>query len=150
MSGQFDFSGQGGPGTPPSIGGQGAQPAASSFSPTTTAADASFRTPAPVAGAAPRPPVVWIVAGIALAVVAAVSALVFAAQPAVTIVAWFLAGPVAISLLAVYSFRDTGRRANVLYSVDQAVVWLYRTGLVVIYAAIITTALVIAQWAGRL
>jgi hypothetical protein len=111
---------------------------------------ASTEEPRTVAIAAARPPVAWLFGTLALAVIAGVVAVIFGTAPAVAITAWFLGGPISIALLAVYTFRDIAQRANVLYSVETWVPWLYRMILVLIFVAIIASALQIASWVGRL
>lgn len=96
------------------------------------------------------PPVIWLFSGIALAVIAGAAALVFGSFPAVAISSWVVAGPVAISAFAVFTLRDTSQRLNVLYSSGVGTPWIYRIGMVIVFVAIMASALQIALWVGRL
>jgi hypothetical protein len=146
-AGQFDFSGHGSVPARPAGGGA---PSGASATPSFGApAGPSFVAPPP-AGGAPSSPVGWLFAGVALAVAAGSAAALFSTVPLITLAAWFVAGPVAISLFAVFTYRDTAFRTDALYSVAAWVTWLYRLGLIVVFAAIITSALAIALWVGRL
>jgi hypothetical protein len=66
------------------------------------------------------------------------------------IVAWLLGGPVAIALIAFFSLRDTRARTHTLYSSEAMVPWIYRLALVLSLAAVVVSALNIADWVGRL
>ncbi|MDP9905643.1 hypothetical protein [Arthrobacter bambusae] len=63
---------------------------------------------------------------------------------------WVLGGPVAIALLAVFSLRDTRARTFAMYSSGPGVSWLYRLTVASSLAAVVISALSIANWAGRL
>lgn len=101
-------------------------------------------------GAAAKAPVLWLAGAIACAVVALVVAAGFGASPPLAFSAWLLGGPVAIALVACFSLRDTRARTYPLYSAAGSVPWIYRLALVVSLAAVIVSALHIANWVGRL
>lgn len=105
---------------------------------------------APHLGAAAKAPVLWLAGAIACAIVALVVAAGFGASPVLAISAWLVGGPVAIALIAFFSLRDTRARAHTLYSADARVPWIYRFALVLSLAAVVLSALCIADWAGRL
>jgi hypothetical protein len=105
---------------------------------------------APHHGAAAKAPVVWLAGAIACAVAALVVASGFGGSPALAISAWLLGGPVAIALVACFSLRDTRARTHPLYSAGRSVPWIYRLAVVASLAAVVVSALHIANWAGRL
>jgi hypothetical protein len=156
-SNPFDFSKYSSSGPEPSsphslTDGQPQAPASG------TAADVSFAFGsqqaavdlAPHHGAAAKAPVLWLAGAIACATVALVLATGFGASPALAISAWLLGGPVAIALVACFSLRDTRARTHTLYSAAGSVPWIYRLALVVSLAAVVVSALHIANWVGRL
>lgn len=94
---------------------------------------------------------VWIIyTAMALAVIAAILAVIFADNPFVTISAWVVAGPVAILGFSAYQFQDTKLRSELMYSPPTWAPWLYRIGIVVAFIAVIVCSLMIAFWVGRL
>ncbi|MDO5752287.1 hypothetical protein [Arthrobacter sp.] len=95
-------------------------------------------------------PVIWLLGSMAAAVIALVLALGFGGVPALTVAAWVLAGPVAIALVAVYSFRDTKARTAALYSSSGSATWLYRVAIMLSLVAVVVSALRIADWVGRI
>lgn len=100
----------------------------------------------PVATSAP---VVWLW----LASVAAAGGLLLAVLTdhfALHVVGWIFAGPVALSLLALFSLRDTARRANPWYVVNEMAAWLYRLAIVTALVGVVACALRIALYVGRL
>ncbi|WP_426225102.1 hypothetical protein [Pseudarthrobacter sp. DSP2-3-2b1] len=101
-------------------------------------------------GVPAKAPVIWLTGAIACAVVSLVVAAAFGASPALAISAWLMGGPVAIALIAFFSLRDTRARTHTLYSADAKVPWLYRLALFLSLAAVVTSALNIANWVGRL
>lgn len=109
-------------------------------------------------GAAAKAPVLWLAGAIACAVIALVVASVvalvlppgFGASTPLAISAWFLGGPFAIALVACFSLRDTRARTHTLYSAARSVPWIYRLALVLSLAAVVVSALHIANWVGRL
>lgn len=105
---------------------------------------------APHLGAAAKAPVIWLAGAIACAIVALVVAAGFGASPPLAISSWFVGGPVAIALIACFSLRDTRARTHTLYSADARVPWIYRLSLVLSLAAVVVSALSIANWVGRL
>lgn len=118
------------------------------------AADVPFAQPvanlAPHLSAPAKAPVVWLAGAIACSVLSLVVGAGFGASPALTILAWLVGGPVAIALIAFFSLRDTRARTHTLYSADAMVPWLYRLALVLSLAAVVVSALNIANWVGRL
>ena len=125
-------------------GGQRSSAVESSFGPEPSGVGVAA-PPAPTGA-----PIWWIVAGVAIALVAAGVALLFPASPIILCVAWFAAGPVAIACFAAYSLADTRRRASIYYSASPKVVWLYRIGILVTFASIFICAIQLALWVGRL
>lgn len=105
---------------------------------------------APHLSAPAKAPVIWLAGAIACSVLSVVVAALFGASPALAILAWLVGGPVAIALIAFFSLRDTRARTHTLYSADAMVPWLYRLALVLSLAAVVVSALNIANWAGRL
>lgn len=105
-------------------------------------------------GAAPlRPvgaPVVWLFGSMAAAVIALVLALIVGGDPVMAVTAWILAGPVAIALVAVFSFQDTRARTAALYSSSDFATWLYRGVIILSLIAVVVSALRIADWVGRI
>lgn len=95
------------------------------------------------------PPVGWLAAALSIVAVALVLAAVSDA-PTLIGAAWLLSGPVAISVLAVFTLRDTRRRANVVYASRAWVARSYQLCLVVATLGIVLSATRIAFWAGRL
>ncbi len=105
---------------------------------------------APHLDAPAKAPVIWLAGAIACAVVSLMVAAGFGASPAFAISAWLVGGPVAIALIAFFSLRDTRARTHTLYSADAMVPWIYRLALVLSLAAVVISALNIANWVGRL
>jgi hypothetical protein len=105
---------------------------------------------APHLGAPAKAPVIWLAGAIACAVASLVVAAGFGASPALAISAWLVGGPVAIAMIAFFSLRDTRARTHTLYSADAMVPWIYRLALVLSLAAVVISALNIANWVGRL
>lgn len=105
---------------------------------------------APHLRAPAKAPVIWLAGAIACSVLSLVVAAGFGASPALAILAWLVGGPVAIALIAFFSLRDTRARTHTLYSADAMVPWLYRLALVLSLAAVVVSALNIANWVGRL
>lgn len=95
-------------------------------------------------------PVVWLYAAIAASIIAMFVALFLGDTPFLAIGAWAFAGPVAIALVAVFSFRDTRARTAALYSSSDFVTWLYRGAIVLSLIAVVISALKIADWVGRI
>jgi hypothetical protein len=96
---------------------------------------------------------VWFLVAFGIAVAGAVIALVGALAGgilATAVAGWFLAGPVAIGALAVYTRVDTRRRTDAIYSAPGWTGLLYWMVLVVCLAGIAVGAWQIALWAGRL
>lgn len=105
---------------------------------------------APHLGAPAKAPVIWLAGAVACAVASLVLAAGFGGSPALAISAWLVGGPVAIAMIAFFSLRDTRARTHTLYSADAMVPWIYRLALVLSLAAVVISALNIANWIGRL
>lgn len=97
-----------------------------------------------------KAPVLWLAGASACAVAALVMAAAFGQSPALAVAAWLLGGPVAIALVACFSLKDTRARTHTLYSAAPSVPWIYRLALVLSLAAVVVSALHIANWVGRL
>lgn len=95
-------------------------------------------------------PVVWLFVSMAAAAIAFVLALVLGGSPVVAVGAWVLAGPVAIALVAIFSFQDTRARTAALYSSSGFATWLYRGAIILSLVAVVVSALRIADWVGRI
>lgn len=96
------------------------------------------------------PPLAWLATAIVCAIAASALAAIFGSDAAVAGVCWLLGGPVAIALLAIFTYQDTARQADVFYS---RVTWIpvaYGATIVLIFMAISASALQLALWAGRL
>jgi hypothetical protein len=124
------------PGPPPGGGGQGALWAG-------TTATNSFDD---LVGS-PSLPLALV--PIVVSLVAAVVATLFGDQIAVTGISWFVAGPVAILLLALYVRHDIGQRARPGYSQPPWAKMLNLTAMGMILLAVGVTAYHIADWAGQ-
>lgn len=96
-----------------------------------------------------KPPVWLLFLAAGLALTAGIVALVWGA-PAVAIVCWFLAGPVAIGLLALFVLRDTSARASGLYAAPSWVQPMHYVAIGLCLMCILVPALRIADWVGRL
>lgn len=164
----FDFSGYAS--SPPPSGGPGGP-----VQPTWGAPDPQTQAGAPQAGAHPwgapapaptaenafagvstaqeiivaKPPVLWVSLAAAAAVIGLVVAVVSGGGSALAIVAWVLAGPVAIGLLAVHTLIDTNRRASAVYSEPGWLKPAYWGVLAVAGVGILLSAWLIADWIGR-
>ena len=97
-----------------------------------------------------KPPLGWLVAALVVGLVGAVLAF-FGDNPVVAVVAWALAGPGAIGLLAVFAQRDVGQRALPIYiSSPGRTTALYWAAIAVAAVGIAVSAWYLALWAGRL
>jgi hypothetical protein len=102
------------------------------------------------AAAVGKPPLVWLVAALVVGLAGAVVAF-FGRNPVIAVVAWALAGPGAIGLLAVFTQRDVGQRALPIYIHSPGrTMALYWAAILVAAVGIAVSAWYIAQWAGRL
>lgn len=97
-----------------------------------------------------RPPVVWLYAALGAAVVGLVIALLLNEPIGLVFVGWFVAGPVAIGLLAAFSVFDTRRQAQPIYDPVDWAKTLYYVVVAVAMLGVLLSAWWIAQWAGRL
>lgn len=97
-----------------------------------------------------RPPVVWLAVAGVVALVGAVLAIVAGGSAAFAVVAWLLAGPAAIGVLAVYTVLDTQQRALPVYAQPTWTRAAYGGVLAVAAVGILISAWFIADWIGRL
>ncbi len=107
------------------------------------------QAPTAVSGAQ-RPPIIWLIAGVTGAAVGLVVAVVYGSNPALAIAAWFLAGPLAICLLAAFMRANTRSSANAVYKTPAWVAWSYAGAMLVTLAGVVVSAVQIALWIGRL
>ncbi|KJF19590.1 MULTISPECIES: hypothetical protein [Rhodococcus] len=98
-------------------------------------------------------PTAWLAAAGAVAtiglIVAVVAFVVLDSGP-VAVVAWILGGPVAIGLLALFTYRDTQARASAFYTEPLWVSSVTRVVLAISCIAVLISAWNIADWIGRL
>lgn len=104
--------------------------------------------PSPSAADVGSPPTLLLVPPLVMGVLGALVAYLLGETTVWAFVAWALAGPVAVALLAFYVYRDTRQRARAVYSGDAT--WLYWIALVAIGLGVVVSAWRIAQWAGQL
>ena len=100
-----------------------------------------------------RSPVGWVAVAVAVATAATVIAVLafwLGASIGWSWLAWVLAGPAAIGLLARYTITDTRRRALPLYDAARLAPSLYWTTVVVAFLGIGFSAWTIAEWWARL
>jgi hypothetical protein len=97
-----------------------------------------------------RTPVVWLLGAMVLGIAGAVGAALLGTSISVALAAWFLAGPLAIGLIAVHSWRDTALRTRLGYDQLQGATAMYAATIVVAAVGIGLSAWRIAEWAGRL
>lgn len=106
--------------------------------------------PSDIAFDAPgRPPVGWLIAADVVGAAAAVLAWLLGAQWWAALLAWFLAGPVGIGLLAVYGRRDVVQRAR-FYTSPPSLPLLYGLTVVALVVGVLSGAWHLALLAGRL
>lgn len=148
----------GGFGAPPSLSQQPpsgfGQPPSGFGQPPGMAAVDSFGGVGPSAPVQMRTaPTAWLTAAGAVAVIGLIVAVVALAaldSGPLAVVAWVLSGPVAIGLLAAFTYRDTQARASAFYSEPLWVPWATRVVLAVSCIAVLISAWNIADWIGRL
>lgn len=107
-------------------------------------------TTAPPAGLTAAKPPTWLLfvaAGLALA--AGIVALLLD-SPVIAIVCWFVAGPIAIGLLALFVVKDTFARSSGLYAAPGWVKPLHYVAIGLCLVCILAPALRIADWVGHL
>jgi len=97
-----------------------------------------------------RPPLPYLGAAAAIALLALLLAAALGTVPGLAITAWVLAGPVAIGVLAYFIKADTTQRARPIYAAPGWLRPAYVAALVLCGAAVIVAALRIAFWVGRL
>ncbi|MFW6598188.1 hypothetical protein ACQBAU_15950 [Propionibacteriaceae bacterium Y2011] len=96
------------------------------------------------------PPIHWLAVAAGLAVIGIVLALVLGGLPPVAIVAWVLAGPVAIGVLALFTTTDLKARSGAVYAAQGWVKPAYWVALVLCFIGTMAAAWKIAEWVGRL
>ena len=96
-----------------------------------------------------RPPLNLFGLAIALAAAGALIAGVWGGALAAATVGWFLAGPAAIGVLAVYTLVDTRRRTDAVYSAPSWTGTVYWAAVAVCLIGITIGAWHLALWAGR-
>jgi hypothetical protein len=97
------------------------------------------------------PPIGWLVAAIVAGLVALAVVLGFGGAVEWAVVAWVIAGPVAIGLLAGFTIHDNRRQTSPLYDNRRPLVpSLYWPAVAVAGAGIAISAWYIADWVGRL
>jgi hypothetical protein len=97
-----------------------------------------------------RTPVIWLLCAMVLGIAGAVGAAVLGSSISAALVAWVLAGPLAIGLIAVHSLRDTALRTRLGYNQLTGATAMYAVTIVVAAVGIGLSAWRIAEWAGRL
>lgn len=97
-----------------------------------------------------RPPLPYLAAAAAISLVALLLAALLGAIPGLAIIAWVLAGPIAIGVLAYYLKVDTTERARPIYAAPNWLRPAYIVALVLCGIAVVIAALRIALWVGRL
>lgn len=133
-----------GPGGPFSVGPQGAGPVQNAFADET---QGGFGSAGPLEIS--RPPVLLLFVAVAIAVVAAVIAGIFGVWW-LAIICWFLAGPVAIGLIALFVTKDNQARTQGVYAAPSWVRPFHVAVSILCVAAVLVPALRIADWVGRL
>jgi hypothetical protein len=94
---------------------------------------------------------VLLVVGLVLAVLAVAAGWLLGRSVTVAVVAWAVAGPVVIGLLALHVRQETRAQARLFAEQPSAAVRLLYWGVVAAaLAGIVVNALRIAEWAGRL
>lgn len=105
--------------------------------------------PSPALPVAAQPPVVVLVAALVLAL-AGIGVTAATWGVPLTLLGWFLAGPLAIGVITLYSMIDTARRAAPLYG---GAAWTRPAQIVVtvlIVAGVLLSSVSIAMWVGRI
>lgn len=91
----------------------------------------------------------WIAAAAASAVAGGAVALVLAESLAFTLLGWFLAGPVAVGLLALFTARDTLQRVKFLYAAPPWVSPAYRVTVGLALISLVVAASRVADLVAR-
>ena len=142
-----DDPGKGGPSVGPQAGAGATDWASDAFG--LPAGDPFGATAGPAPISPIKPPVVWLGLSAAAALVGGFVGWFFGVRLLPALLGWFLAGPVAIGLLARYVWRDTVRRSQPT-RIDYP--WTTPTYYACLVLAIVATAVVagvIALWFGR-
>jgi len=95
------------------------------------------------------PPFVWLAAAAGAGMVGGTMAALLGRVPALAVLAWAVAGPVAVALLAVFSARDARRQAAPIYTSPSWTKTAYWGVVLVVGLALLVTAWQIGQWTGR-
>jgi hypothetical protein len=96
-----------------------------------------------------RPPLRYLALAIVLAAAGVLIAGLWGSAVAAAAVGWFLAGPAAIGVLAVFTLVDTRRRTDAVYSAPSWIGAAYWAVVVVCLIGIAAGAWELALWAGR-
>lgn len=104
--------------------------------------------PTPTSGGDASAPVIWLIVGIAVALIAIIAA-VATNSVGISIGAWALGGPVAIGLLAVFVNADNNARANPWYADSEASAWGRRLLVLLALVAVGLNAWTIADYMAR-
>ena len=95
------------------------------------------------------PPKIWLIAALVLGLAAAAVALALGASVGYAFVAWLLAGPVAIGLLAIFTQSDVRQRSMPIYNAPSWLPALYWSAVAAAGLGVLSSAWSIAQWAGH-
>jgi hypothetical protein len=93
-------------------------------------------------------PVPWVAAAALSAVTGLLLALIVS-MPAVDLVAWVLAGPVATALAAAYSWRDVQLQTHIYYTVSRPLRTFQWMVMLLCAAGVVLSALRLADWLGH-
>lgn len=151
MSGSWDF---GGGATSSGSGESWGDVSAPTTAPVSSFGQGGFNgepagQPAPADGVSASAPVIWLIAGVVVAIVAIVAA-VATSSVGISIGAWGLGGPVAIGLLAVFVNADNNARANPWYADSAVSAWGRRVLVVLALLAVGLNAWTIADHIARM
>lgn len=96
-----------------------------------------------------RPPLPWLLASLVASAAALALAGFLGADPLFAGIAWFLSGPVALLLVAIFTWRETERRSRATAIVQNWIAPARFAALALAFLAIVVSALRIAYWTGR-
>jgi hypothetical protein len=96
-----------------------------------------------------RPPVLWLLASLLASLAALALAGLLGDQLLFAGIAWLLSGPVALLLVAVFTWRETERLSRATAIVQSWIAPARLGALVLALLAIVASALRIAYWTGR-
>lgn len=96
-----------------------------------------------------HPPLVLLAVAAAMGALGLLLGLIVGASQ-LAIIGWVLAGPVAFTVVAVFSLRDTAVRARGLYLQSGATLPLHVLAILLAFAGVAVCAVQFALWVGRL